>query len=444
MRMLRVPLSIGVLLALVGAPPAQGCAAPQALVSGMLQRLEGSVLEDARPNPSVLLALNLAGASSRHVQKLLLQQLKEEAVERAQKDMASGEVALLVLALLSSCQDPQQVQALGLSVDLLHVLQQATDEELANMEVEGVPKTTLYNVGLDALSLCLAGVGGYQEASVELAKELLSPSSPLSVDTRAMAALALVCTYGRTDLHDVRDLLQEALSTVTNGFLDEQEERGGLIGNIYSMGLAMQALESAGRFYAPRQWDCSQALSVVSEHHFQLPTAIAQLLPALVGRTYLEAGSLDCSSVTRASRSLQPSPAASAGTAAPHGMGAPGRGAAPSMPLSLAAAPITVQLSIINKLQGKHFSFSTAVQVPAGSTLLEVLEAAAEEDPTVYSFQTEQTSWGTMVVSIHGLAGNAADRTYWRFLSGSDALQEGVALYKPQDGEHIQAVFSTY
>ncbi|NXK71506.1 IF factor, partial [Amazona guildingii] len=194
----------------------------------------------------------------------------------------------------------------------------------------------------------------------------------------------------------------------------------GLIGNIYSMGLAMQALESAGRFYAPRQWDCSQALSVVSEHHFQLPTAIAQLLPALVGRTYLEAGSLECSSVTRTSRSLQPSLAASA------------------------AAPIKVQFSIINQLQGKHFSFSTDVQVPAGSTLLEVMEAAAEEDPTVYSFQTEQTSWGIMVVSIHGLAGNAKDRTYWRFLSGSDALQEGVGLYKPRDGEHIQAVFSTY
>uniref|UniRef100_A0A8B9GF66 IF factor n=1 Tax=Amazona collaria TaxID=241587 RepID=A0A8B9GF66_9PSIT len=246
------------------------CTAPQALVSEMLQRLESSALEDARPNPSVLLALNLAGSSSRPAKKLLLQQLKEEAVERAHKGMASGQVALLVLALLSSCQDPQQVQALGLSTDLLRILQQATDEEMANLEVEGVPKTTLYSLGLDALSLCLAGVGGYQEPSVELAKELLSPSTPLSVDTRAMAVLALVCTYGRTDLHDVRDLLQEALSVVTNSFLDEQEASGGLIGNIYSMGLAMQALESAGRFYAPRQWDCSQALSAVSEHHFQL------------------------------------------------------------------------------------------------------------------------------------------------------------------------------
>ncbi|XP_061204436.1 cobalamin binding intrinsic factor [Neopsephotus bourkii] len=398
--------------------------------------MEGSVLEDASPNPSVLLALNLAGGSSRDVQKLLLQQLKEEAVKRAPKGMASGEVALLVLALLSSCQDPQQVQALGMSVDLLGILQQATDGELASMEVEGVPRTTLYSIGLDALSLCLTGVGGYQEASVELARELLSPSSPLSVDTRAMAVLALVCTHGRTELQDERDLLREAVSVVTNAFLDEQEQSGGLIGNIYSMGLAMQALQSAGMFYAPRQWDCSQALSVVSKHHFQLPTAIAQLLPALLGRTYLDAGSLDCSSSTGASRSI---PAASMGTTAPalH----PRRR---SMPASLAAQPITVQFSIINRLQGKPFSFSITVSVPDGSTLLEVMEVAAKENPEVYSFQTEQMSWGIMVVSIHGLAGSAEDRTYWCFLSGSDALQEGVGLYKPHNGEHIQAVFSTY
>lgn len=93
------------------------------------------------------------------------------------------------------------------------------------------------------------------------------------------------------------------------------------------------------------------------------------------------------------------------------------------------------------------------------------------------SFQTEQTSWGPMVVSIHGLAANPEDRTYWQFLSGEDALQEGgqhgvgegrggghdagsrgvkeprsyprptiagVGTYVPVDGEHIQAVFSTY
>ncbi|XP_030339530.1 cobalamin binding intrinsic factor [Strigops habroptila] len=422
--MLRVALAIGVLLALLGDPWVQGCVAPQDLVSEMLQDLEDSVVTDELPNPSVLLALNLAGASSSPAHKLLLQQLKEDAVNSAQKDMASGEVALYVLAFLSSCQDPQQVEDMGLSVDMLQILQQETDKELVNMDLEGVPKTTLYSIGLDALSLCLAGVGGYEEASVVLAKQLLSLGSQLSVDTRAMAVLALVCTYGRTDLNDVQDLLQEVLSVVTNSFLDEQEEKDGLIGNIYSMGLALQALESAGKFYAPREWDCAQAFSVVYNHHYQLPTAIAQLLPALVGRTYLEAASLDCSSSTRTSQRLQTrlSPKLAA----------------------TSADPITVQYSIINELRGQHFSFTISVQVPDGSTLLKVLEVAAEEEPTVYSFQTEQTSWGIMVVSIHGLAGNEDDRTYWKFLSGSDALEEGVGLYKPQDGEHIRAVFSTY
>lgn len=48
-------------------------------------------------------------------------------------------------------------------------------------------------------------------------------------------------------------------------------------------------------------------------------------------------------------------------------------------------------------------------------------------EPTRFSgsFQTEQTSWGPMVVSIHGLAANPDDKTYWKFLSGTDALQEG-------------------
>lgn len=41
------------------------------------------------------------------------------------------------------------------------------------------------------------------------------------------------------------------------------------------------------------------------------------------------------------------------------------------------------------------------------------------------SFQTEQTSWGTFVTSIHGLAGNKTKRTYWQFFSCWSPLQEG-------------------
>lgn len=219
-----------------------------------------------------------------------------------------------------------------------------------------------------------------------------------------MLALALACVHNHVELQDVRELLREALWTVSNDFLDEQEKRNGLIGNIYSMGLVLQALDVTREFYAPRQWDCAQAFSVVYAHDYRQPMAIAQVLPALVGRSYLDAGRMNC---------------------------------APK-------APIQVHYSITNTLQGKHFNYSTSVTVPGGSTLLRVMEVAAEEDPQTFSFETEQTSWGPFVTSIHGLAGSTDDRTYWHFLSAGNALEEGVGTYKPHDGEHIQAVFSMY
>lgn len=48
-------------------------------------------------------------------------------------------------------------------------------------EEDGVPKTTLYSMGLDTLALCLAEAGGAQGPSVALARQVLSPESHLSV-----------------------------------------------------------------------------------------------------------------------------------------------------------------------------------------------------------------------------------------------------------------------
>ncbi|NWI48545.1 IF factor, partial [Picathartes gymnocephalus] len=203
-------------------------------------------------------------------------------------------------------------------------------------------------------------------------------------------------------------------------------KRNGTIGNIYSMGLALQALEATGKFYAPRQWDCAQAFSVVSAHDYQQPMAIAQVLPALVGRSYLDVAGLDCAATKAMSPNRQLPLPPPLGT---HGV---------------PRAPIQVHYSITNTLQGKHFHYSTTVTVPSGSTLLHVMEVARKENPQTFSFQTEQTSWGTYVTSIHGLAASTEDRTYWQFLSAGDALEEGVGTYKPRAGEHIQAVFSTY
>ncbi|NXC00212.1 IF factor, partial [Orthonyx spaldingii] len=194
----------------------------------------------------------------------------------------------------------------------------------------------------------------------------------------------------------------------------------GMIGNIYSMGLALQALETSSEFYAPRKWDRAQAFSVVYNHDYQQPMAMAQVLPPLVGKSYLNAGRLGC--------------------AATNAMwGVPGAHPAPLPP----AAPITVQLSITNTLKN-YFHYSTSVCVPDSSTLLQVMKEARKEKPDIFCFQTEQTTWGPYVTSIHGLAANTTERTYWQFFSCWSPLQEGVGTYKPKNWEHIQAIFSTY
>lgn len=66
---------------------AEGCQATVAhdhLVQKLLQRMEKSIKFDKPPNPSILLAMNLAGATHKHVHNWLLQEIKKDAVERAQ------------------------------------------------------------------------------------------------------------------------------------------------------------------------------------------------------------------------------------------------------------------------------------------------------------------------------------------------------------------------
>ncbi|NXE44418.1 IF factor, partial [Ptilorrhoa leucosticta] len=193
-------------------------------------------------------------------------------------------------------------------------------------------------------------------------------------------------------------------------------KENGMIGNIYSMGLALQALETSSEFYAPRKWDRAQAFSVVYNHDYKQPMAMAQVLPPLVGKSYLNAGRRGC--------------------AATNGM-------SPSRRLPLSPMPGTIGFSITNTLKN-YFHYSTSVCVPHNSTLLQVMERARKEKPDIFCFKTVQESWGPYVTSIHGLAGNETERTYWQFLSCWSPLQEGVGTYKPKNWEHIQAIFSTY
>ncbi|XP_037995460.1 cobalamin binding intrinsic factor-like isoform X2 [Motacilla alba alba] len=141
------------------------------LVQELLRRMKKSVKFDEPPNPSILLAMNLAGATHGHVHHWLLQEIKKDAVERAQTDMTSGQVALYVLALLSSCQDPRCVHAMGKTINLIPILKQKMNEEISKNVI------TWYAESLDILALCLLKEYDNQDAVKAVAEELLNHKS---------------------------------------------------------------------------------------------------------------------------------------------------------------------------------------------------------------------------------------------------------------------------
>lgn len=112
-----------------------------------------------------------------------------------------------------------------------------------------------------------------------------------------MAVLALTCVKRRivngqteTDEENFKHLNNHAKSLVKK-LLSEKKENG-LIGNIFSTGEAMQALFVSSNYYKENEWNCQQTLETVLKEiprgTFRIPTAAAQILPALVGKTYLD------------------------------------------------------------------------------------------------------------------------------------------------------------
>ncbi|KAM7165169.1 cobalamin binding intrinsic factor [Macrochelys suwanniensis] len=400
------PWALAVLCALCAVTSTtEKCTVPadqQSLVTELQCSMESSVVLQSPPNPSILIALNLAGGTQDVTkEKLLVQQIKDRIIKEGTAEMTSGEVALYILALLSSCEDPKRVTA---DINLVKVLTLKTKEELTYLSYHSTPKTTFYQLSLDTLALCLERAD-VDEAALSLAKEALAKD--FSVDTGAMATLALTCVHKglvKAEQSRILEPIHEALDKLRQQILRAVETNTA---NIYSIGLALQALNVTSVSYLSGDWSCSQTLAKVlteiSQGAFDNPMAAAQILPSLVGKTYLNVIRLSCSS-----------------------------------------DKVMVEYTIINQLRGQHFTHTIPVSVPKGSVLLSVLQAAQQDNPQDFSYKTEQTSWGLMVVSINSRAADSNDKTYWEFFNGTKPLDQGVDSYIPSNNEHIKAVFSMY
>lgn len=375
---------------------------------------------------NVLLSLKLVGIQNQSIEQQLIQQVHDN---EENKDLTSGQLALLILAL-GACQNSDETFAYS---HLVSQLEKKFQEEIKNMEVHhGNPLTNYYQLSLDVLALCLFN-GNYSITEVTnlftLENKNFYFGGQFSVDTGAMAVLALTCVKRRivngqteTDEENVKHINNHAKSLVKK-ILSEKKENG-LIGNIFSTGEAMQALFVSSNYYKENEWNCQQTLETVLDEiprgAFRIPTAAAQILPALVGKTYLDV--IKNSSCVSGSGNLNIStqePVSVAPTSSP--------------------SHILVHYSVkINE------TYSTDVTVPKGSVFLDVMEEAQKINETAFRFTVVESSWGPYITSVQGLKANNNHRTYWELLSDSKPVSQGVGSYVVQNGEKLEVRWSKY
>ncbi|KAM6157467.1 cobalamin binding intrinsic factor [Rhynchocyon petersi] len=409
---------VSLLWAVAGTSPQiqHSCSVPSAqqpLVNSIQKFMESSVTSLAFPNPSILLAMNLAGAYDLEAQKLLTSNL----IASGTNDLTIGQLALTIMALTSSCRDP------GDRVPLLQRQMENWVPSSPNTEA-----SSFYGPGLAILALCQKNSEAMLPIAVRFAKSLLVNPSPFNVDTGAIATLALTCMYHKIPVgadEGYSSLFSQVLKN-TVADISMRVKDDGIIGDIYSTGLAMQAL-SVTPEQPSQEWNCKKTmdtiLNEIKQGKFHNPMSIAQILPSLKGKTYLDVPNVICSP----DQELQPT--------------------LPSYPspAPTSASNITVIYTVNNQLRGVELLFNVTIDISVkkGSVLLVILEEAQRKSP-MFKFDTTMTSWGLMVSSINNITENVNHKTYWQFLSGETPLNEGVADYIPFNQEHITANFTQY
>ncbi|KAL2806023.1 transcobalamin-1 precursor [Daubentonia madagascariensis] len=375
---------------------------------------------------NTLLSIRLVGIQNQTLQQRLLQQVRYN-VERKESDLSSGQLALIIMAL-GACHTHDE--NFIYDYHLISQLENKFQAEIENMGAhDGNPLTNYYQLSLDVLALCLFS-GSYSTTKVA---ELFSPENKnyylggqFSVDTGAMAILALTCVKRslmsgqiRADEKDLERINNHTQSLVKK-ILSEKKGKG-LIGNAFSTGNAMQALFVSSDYYQESDWDCQQTLNTVlkeiSRGVFSIPIAAAQILPAVMGKTYLDVNS--CVSGSGNFNISIPVPV----TVTP-----------PNSPLY-----ISVNYSV--RISETYF---THVTVPNGSVFLDVMEEAQKQNKTVFGFTMEESEWGPYITSVQGLRANNNDRTYWELLSGGKPLSQGVGSYIVHEGDNLEVRWSKY
>ncbi|XP_020755762.1 transcobalamin-1 [Odocoileus virginianus] len=390
------------------------------LINTMLKARYTKGIQDA----NVLLTLRLVGIKNQSLEQQLSQQIKED-INSREMELTSGQLALGILAL-GACENPDEEFIRG--AHLVSKLGDKFQAEIQNMEThDGNPLTNYYQLSLALLALCLFN-GSYSITDVTY---YFTPENKnyyfedqFSVDTGAVAVLALTCVQRNKMQKKTEASTEDKIKNYTATLADKIQSEGkqGLLGNTFSTGEAMQALFVSSDYYKS-ETNCQETLRTVfyniSQKAFFPPISAAQILPALMGKTYLDVTNSSCSHNPVKFNISPEKPGAVMPTTAP--------------------LNISVKYSVrINETS------QTEVTVRNGSVFLDVMKAAQEKNETLFRFTVEETSWGPYVTSVQGIKANTCDRTFWKLLSNGQPLGQGAGSYVVQNGENLEVRWSNY
>ncbi|NWT12163.1 TCO2 protein, partial [Vireo altiloquus] len=345
----------------------------------------------------------------------------------------TGRLALYLLGLRATCPPP------GPQRSLVTWLKYHLEEDWKGSRRHGHPLTSYYQYGLGVLALCVH----HKRVREEVIRRLLTAQhhgrfghGGNTVDTEAVVALAFTCLEQKRLVGTGLAAELRAAAQGISRSMAEAQGPDGIIGNIYSTPWALQVFLAMGTCQTEPAF--GQAMAALQENldAFRTAATLAQVVPVLHGRSYLDVASVQCREEPGGSQ------------------GQPGLGSALVLtrwwlgatsamdiePPAEVPGNKTVQLVVECPLPWCYELqlYNRPVPVPASASLLDVLQAAAALEPHVFKFHTQDTSQGPFLTQVLGLEARQEKRNYWQLLRAPNTpLQMGIADYRPQDGETL-------
>ncbi|NXT40653.1 TCO2 protein, partial [Pelecanoides urinatrix] len=330
--------------------------------------------------------------------------------------LETGRLALYLLGLRATCPPPEP----GPQRSLVTWLKYYLEEDWAGSRRHGHPLTSYYQYSLGVLALCVHR----KRVREEVIRRLLGAeqhgrfghAGGSTADTEAVAALALACLererlVGAGLAAELRAATRRARRRMV-----EAQGWDGFFGNVYSTPWAMQVFIATNTCRTQPAYGRAMAALLENLDAFTTAATMAQALPALHGRSYLDIASMRCWQEPDMLTPIGPEPP-------------------PELPGN---KTVRLVVECPEPRCPQHRLYDRPVPAPAGASLLDVLRAAAAQGPPDFTFDTQDTPQGPFLSRVLGLEARQQERSYWQLLTApSTSLQMGVADYRPRDGETL-------